>query len=73
MSAGKHTAGWPKHPDGRQMKLGEMTLEQRRAQVRAACRRLQKELTANAPAIAKVLADFDAEQAAIAKATGVTP
>lgn len=70
MSAAKHTPAWPTHPDGRPMRFGEMTPEQRREQAKAAAQRVAAEMTANAPAIAKVLADFDAEQAAIAKATG---
>lgn len=34
---------WPKHSDGRNMKLGEMTPEQRREQTRLACKRLEQE------------------------------
>jgi len=54
---------WPKHADGRAMTLGEMTPEQRRERVRAAVKRFETELRRNAPAIAKVLRDFDSEQA----------
>jgi hypothetical protein len=32
---------WPKHPDGRPMKMGEMTPEQRREQAAIACKRLE--------------------------------
>lgn len=32
---------WPKHPDGRPMKMGEMTAEQRREQTTKAVNRLQ--------------------------------
>jgi len=32
---------WPQHPDGRPMKMGEMTAEQRREQTAKAVTRLQ--------------------------------
>lgn len=32
---------WPKHPDGRPMKIGEMTFKQARDQTRIACDRLK--------------------------------
>lgn len=35
---------WPKHPDGRNMKMGEMTPEQRRAQWKAAAERFKAEV-----------------------------
>jgi hypothetical protein len=35
---------WPKHPDGRKMKLGEMTSEQRRKVFTDVCAKLQAEL-----------------------------
>jgi hypothetical protein len=60
-------ATWPTHPDGRPMKFGEMTLEQRRIVAAAAAKRVGAQLQAAAPAIGRVLAEFDAEQA---KATG---
>jgi hypothetical protein len=68
MSNSKH-APWPKHPDGRPMKLGEMARDQRMLHARQAFQQVAAEMQANAPAIAKVLTDFDAEQAAIAAAT----
>lgn len=34
---------WPKHPDGRNMKIGEMTREQARAVAKRACRKLQND------------------------------
>lgn len=34
---------WPKHPDGRSKKYGEMTAEQQRAQIKAVCERLKKD------------------------------
>lgn len=37
---------WPTHPDGRPMKMGEMTPEQRRAQWVAAARRVKRSLIA---------------------------
>ena len=36
-------AEWPKHPDGRPMKMGEMTREQAREQTKLACKRLEAE------------------------------
>ncbi len=33
---------WPRHPDGRRMKMGEMTSVQRREVVADACSALQK-------------------------------
>lgn len=65
MSA-QHTP-WPTHADGRSMTLGEMTPEQRRERVNASVKRFESELQRNAPAIAKVLRDFDDAYAAIAK------
>ena len=50
---------WPKHPDGRPMRFGEMTPEQRRDRAKLAIERVAKDIEANAPAIAKVLDDFD--------------
>lgn len=37
-------SNWPKHADGRPMKLGEMTQEQRREQWMKAAKRVQAEL-----------------------------
>jgi hypothetical protein len=34
---------WPKHPDGRPKKIGEMTPEEQRRHVKAACKRLEAE------------------------------
>ena len=34
---------WPKHPDGRNKRMGEMTKDERRAQWQAAGQRLQAE------------------------------
>lgn len=49
---------WPKHPDGRPMRLGEMTKEQRREQTLLAVRRVATEIKANEKRIAKILDDF---------------
>lgn len=35
---------WPKHPDGRNMRLGEMTPEERRAQIKASVQRIADRL-----------------------------
>lgn len=35
---------WPTHPNGRPMKMGEMTKEQQLEQARAACEKLKPEL-----------------------------
>jgi hypothetical protein len=35
---------WPKHPDGRPMRMGEMSREQQLEQARYACKQLQPEL-----------------------------
>lgn len=35
---------WPKHPDGRNMKMGEMSREQQLAILRASCAKLKEEL-----------------------------
>ena len=34
---------WPKHPDGRPKKMGEMSADEQRRQVEASCRRIQRE------------------------------
>ena len=34
---------WPKHPDGRTKKMGEMTPEEARAVIQASCQRLKVE------------------------------
>lgn len=34
---------WPKHPDGRPKKLGEMTRTEQDAQIKDSCTRLQRE------------------------------
>ncbi len=47
-------AEWPKHPDGRPMKMGEMTREQAIEQTRIACKRLQAEF--EQPAVKEKLA-----------------
>ena len=59
MSAQDSPGPWPKHADGRPMRLGEMTPKQRRERAKLAIQRVAKEVEANAPAIAKVLDDFD--------------
>jgi len=41
------------------MRLGEMTPKQRRERAELAIQRVAKEIEANAPAIAKVMDDFD--------------
>lgn len=71
MNAPRTPAPWPKHADGRPMRFGEMTAEQRREQARAAASRVAAHMQQNAAAIERVLSDFDAEHAAAAaKATG---
>lgn len=37
-------SGWPKHPDGRPKKMGEMTREERLAQWRSASLKIKGEL-----------------------------
>lgn len=63
MSSTQKPSPWPTHPDGRAMTLGEMTPEQRRQRTAEAVQRFSLELQRSAPAIARVLADFDREQA----------
>lgn len=50
----KHTP-WPTHPDGRNKRMGEMTLDEQREQIRASCGRLKAEIESPefAAAIAK--------------------
>lgn len=52
---------WPKHADGSNLTMGEMSIEQRREQTRLACARLKAELEQPAvqAAIGKILAEFD--------------
>lgn len=38
-------SAWPTHPDGRNKRLGEMTKDQRRAVITAACKKIQGELS----------------------------
>lgn len=59
MSAQNSPEPWPKHADGRPMRLGEMTPEQRRERAKLAIQRVAKEIEANAPAITKVVDEFD--------------
>lgn len=54
---------WPKHPDGRPKKIGEMTFEEARDQTRIACDRLKTEFEnpAHQAAMARYLdGKFDA-------------
>ena len=37
---------WPKHPDGRPMKMGEMTRDQQRVQIKASVQRVKAEFEA---------------------------
>lgn len=53
---------WPKHADGSPKRMGEMTHDEQRAQWKAAAARLEREFKRAAPAIAKVLRDFDESQ-----------
>lgn len=45
---------WPKHADGSPKKMGEMTADERRAQFKLACQRLQAEF--DHPAVQEKLA-----------------
>ena len=47
---------WPKHPDGRNKKMGEMTREEQVEQFGAACDRLQAEF--NQPSVKKALTEI---------------
>lgn len=49
---------WPTHPDGTNKRMGEMTAEERRIQVKASCERLRAEF--EHPATAAVLAKAEA-------------
>lgn len=44
---------WPKHPDGRNKRMGEMTSEERRAQIQASAKRIADGLYKPRAAIAK--------------------
>lgn len=39
----RNATGWPVHPDGRPIRMGELPIEEQRAQLRFACERLKKE------------------------------
>ncbi len=41
----KRDLAWPTHPDGQPKKMGEMTQEERSAQAKAACKRMEKEFS----------------------------
>ncbi len=59
---------WPKHPDGTNKTMGEMTPEERREQTMLSCERLRKKFEAALTKIADMDVDYPASMKAVARA-----